>query len=158
MKVRFKEGQWFAVPLDKGGYAVGIVARGHSRSVICLGYFFGDRFDSIPTEKDIDHLNAENAILVTRFGNPGLTSGHWPLISVGFAFIREEWPVPRFGRVDIIEKEWGWLVEYPDSDKWNNNPISETRVPVNELVGLPRDSLFDSRAVEIKLDDKLHEK
>ncbi|MFN8444522.1 MAG: immunity 26/phosphotriesterase HocA family protein [Caldilineaceae bacterium] len=158
MAVKFREGQWFAIPLDKGGYALGIVARGHSRTKICLGYFFGDRFEEIPSEEDLRNLRATDAILVTRFGNPGLTTGKWPLIMNGLPFDRDDWPVPKFGRIDIIDREWGWLVEYPNKGKWSNLPLQETRVKSIELMGLPRDRMSGSRAIEVKLDDLLSHK
>ena len=37
--IRYNEGQWFGVPLRKGGYAIGIIVRGSYKTKGGLGYF-----------------------------------------------------------------------------------------------------------------------
>jgi hypothetical protein len=52
-KINYREGDWFAVPLRDGGYAVGLVARMDNRGGV-LGYFFGPRRDDVPSPSDVE--------------------------------------------------------------------------------------------------------
>lgn len=48
-RLPYREGTWFALPLRKGGYAVGVVARMAPRGRIILAYFFGPKRNQIPS-------------------------------------------------------------------------------------------------------------
>jgi hypothetical protein len=56
-RIKYYEGQWFAIPLRTGGYGLGVVVRGGNKTKGGLGYFFGPRYDSIPNEKEIEKKN-----------------------------------------------------------------------------------------------------
>src|SRR5262249_58700798 len=54
MAARYREGDWFAVPLGDGRYVLGRIARHHRATV--LGYFFKPAYDHVPTLDEIGDL------------------------------------------------------------------------------------------------------
>jgi len=100
-KANYQEGDWFAVPLREGGYAVGVVARVNPKAAL-LGYFFGPRYDEIPSLNDIRDLRPGDAILVGKFGHLGLRQGKWPNLGRLAEWDRFEWPMPVFVRYEEL--------------------------------------------------------
>ena len=97
--VRYSEGDWFAVPLERGGWAVGVIARSQPRyGGVLLGYFFGPRRGSVPDLAELGGLSAGDALLVRRFGHLGIRGGEWPVIGRSAGWARSRWPVPLFLR------------------------------------------------------------
>ena len=150
-RVKYHEGQWFAVPLRTGGYAPGIIVRGGSAFKGGLGYFFPIHYTQPPSTSDVEHLSAKQAILIGWFGDLGIIEGRWPLIFSDRPFSRNDWPMPRFGRVDAINPEWGWITEYSQDDDGSRVPIAETRCPVTAVTGLPEVGTASAGYVEVKL-------
>ncbi len=149
--IKYSEGQWFAVPLRDGGYALGIIVRGSYKTRGGLGYFFGCRYAEVPGEAETWAKRPEEAMLIAWFGDLGIIEGEWLLIASSRPFRREEWPVPKFARIDSLNPEIGWLVEYDQEDDGSQRWVKETICPAEELVGLPKDSLMGYKAVEIVL-------
>jgi hypothetical protein len=149
--IKYNEGQWFAVPLGHGGYAVGVIVRGQYKTKGGLGYFFGPKRDTLPMDADTQYLHPADAVLITWFGDLGIIEGEWPLLHSTRPFHREAWPVPKFGRVDSLNPEVGWLVEYAQDALGMGDVIRETRCRVQDLVGLPRDASANAGAVEVLL-------
>src|SRR5688500_15207999 len=89
----YREGDWFAVPLRTGGYALGLAARSNRRGIV-LGYFVGPRSTQLPTVEQTQGLAAGNAVYVGMFGDLGLLHGEWPVIGQGTGFSRADWPLP----------------------------------------------------------------
>lgn len=147
--VKYDTGQWFAVPLRDGGYALGVIVRGSYKTKGGLGYFFGPRYAELPGNDDVSAQQPSDAILITWFGDLGIISGEWPLIFSNRAFHKEEWPMPRFRRDATPEK--GWLVEYHQDATGFDGIIRETLCDVRDLEGLPKETVSGSGAVEIKL-------
>src|SRR5437868_5248211 len=112
LRVSYREGDWFAVPLRTGGYALGLVARSNRRGKV-LGYFFGPKYEQLPPAEAALHLTSRDATLVEMFGDLGLTRGEWPLIHRPTSFEPTSWPVPAFGRINRVDDE-AWRVEYSD--------------------------------------------
>lgn len=150
-RIKYREGDWFAVPLRSGGYALGILARGSLRVKGGLGYFFPSRYDHPPTAADVAHLTAQQAIYIHWFGDLGIIEGRWPLIPSDRSFSRADWPVPRFGRVDMFNSELGWITEYRQDDEGSRVPLAETRVPVAQIAGLPEEGTASAGFIEVKL-------
>lgn len=100
-KVSYREGDWFAVPLREGGYAVGVVARANPKAAL-LGYFFGPRHSDVPTLADVEDLKPRDAVLVGKFGHLGLTGGTWPILGRLDGWDRDEWPMPVFVRYEEL--------------------------------------------------------
>jgi Immunity protein 26 len=74
MKVNYREGDWFAVPLRNGGFAVGVIARANPRGV-SLGYFFGPPRSDVPRLDEVADLRSGDAVLVRKFGHLGILNG-----------------------------------------------------------------------------------
>lgn len=147
MIVPYKEGSVFVVPLRSGGYAIGVVARiSTENSGGLLGYFFGPKFESLPSGDVIGSLDPSKAIRVLMFGDLSLLNKDWPIIGSIANWSREEWPMPDFVRKDDISKK-AWRVRYSDGNLLE--PISEYPEPYDSA--LERDSAFGAGAVELLL-------
>jgi hypothetical protein len=142
----YSEGDWFAVPLHDGGFAVGVIARSMpDKRGVLLGYFFGPRRDTAPKLEEVSELCAADAVLVERFGHLGLTQGAWPLLGRTNGWDRSSWPTPTFGRFEELTGR-AFKVIYND-----DNPgqlIREEQIDPCELGNLPRDGLAGAGAVE----------
>ena len=99
--VNYREGDWFAVPLREGGYAVGVVARANPKAAL-LGYFFGPRRDAVPSVEEVADLKANDAVLIGKFGHLGLTQGKWPIIGRPRHWNRNDWPMTVFVRYEEL--------------------------------------------------------
>lgn len=98
-KVSYREGDWVAVPLRDGGYAVGLIARANPKGAL-LGYFFGPRRSRIPRLHDVSGLRPGDAVLVRTFGHLGIVHGTWPLLGRLDGWERQDWPTPVFVRYE----------------------------------------------------------
>lgn len=148
VRVKFREGDWFAVPLRDSGYAVGIVARS-SRSSILAGYFFGPRREAVPAGiEELGDLRPEDAVMVTRFTYNGLRDGSWPIIGRDGEWGRALWPMPVFCRYEELTGR-SFRAIYPD-DNPSERPREEL---VDPGIGehLPSNDLWGSGAVELRL-------
>lgn len=152
--IRYQEGDWFAIPLSGSGYAIGLIARMKSGrgSKAILGYFFGPRFEGIPSLEATRTLSAGQAVDICRFGDLGLHNGSWPLIGRSEHWRREEWPMPVFGRMQLISGV-AFEVRYSDDDP--GKLLSERKCDPSKIAGLPKDGLSGSGAVESVLSFKL---
>lgn len=150
--IKYNEGQWFAVPLRDGGYALGIIVRGSYRTRGGLGYFFGPKYEDVPKWTETYAKNKDNPILICHFGDLGIIRGQWPLIQSSAPFNRNDWPVPLFHRVLPLPEGKAVIVEYRQESSGLEAPIRE-KITTNtdEIRNLPEDGLFGSGAVEILL-------
>lgn len=149
--IKYVEGQWFAVPLNDGGYALGVIVRGNYRTKGGLGYFFGPRYDRVPDDRETWRKRPEEAVLIAWFGDLGIVQGAWPLIPSTRPFQRAAWPVPTFHRIDSLDPTIGWRVEYSQDINGLERPLRETLCDARDLAGLPKDSLFGDKAIEAVL-------
>lgn len=149
--VTYDEGQWFAVPLKDGGYALGIIVRGSYKTKGGLGYFFGPRYWDLPDDAATWNSQPADAILIAWFGDLYILEGRWSLVASTRPFRRYEWPVPMFGRIDAITPEKGWLVEYDQEDTGIGKVVREIRCRAEDIAHLPRDGVYGAGAVEAKL-------
>jgi Immunity protein 26 len=145
----YSEGDWFAVPLREGGFAVGVIARATPcRRGVLLGYFFGPKRESVPALEELNGLSAANAVLVERFGHLGLVHGTWPLLGCIDGWDRSAWPMPAFGR---LEEFTGRALKVIYDDNHPNKFVRTEQVPPEMLAYLPKDGLSGAGAVEIVL-------
>lgn len=144
---RYKEGDWFAVPLEDGGYGVGRAAR--VRRGVVLGYFYGPRRQDLPTADELSDLKPEEAVLVTKVGDLGLIRGIWPIIGRGGAiWHRSAWPIPAFGRTESLTGRH-LRVEYEKAD-FNSVPRISS-ISAEERSRLPDDGTDGQAALEHRL-------
>lgn len=150
----FSEGDWFAVPLRDGGFAVGLVARSNPKAAL-LGYFFGPRLGASPSLEDLGGLRPGDAVLVGRFGHLGLKQGRWPVLGRRDDWDRTNWPMPVFVRYEELSGR-SFNVTYDDDDPGRllrEDPISSGDASVS-----PPDGLMGAGYVEKVLTRLLEEK
>jgi hypothetical protein len=143
MRQPYDEGDVFAVPLRKGGFAHGVVARVAPGGKVLFGYFFGPKTD-VPG-KDLT-LHPADSLLKVRFGDLGLINGEWPVVGKVEDWDRGDWPMPEFVRRDPLSGR-AWKVRYMDGDP----SAVEVERPTDAECDGPTDSLSGYGAVEIRL-------
>jgi hypothetical protein len=149
MKRSYREGDWFTLPLQKGGIAIGLIAREMpSRGGVSLGYFFGPRRDSVPRLEELNSLSWSDAVLVRKFGHLGLVHGTWHVLGRLESWDRTAWPTPAFGRFEELTGR-AFKVIYDDANP--NRLIHEEQIDPLELESLPKDGLLGAEAVETVL-------
>jgi hypothetical protein len=148
-KLNYTEGTCFLVPLRKGGFGRGVVARMNGRGVV-FGYFFGPKF----LKKDdaiIDSaLCPQKAILLGKFGDLGFMNGEWPVIGKIEPWVRADWPLPSLFQKDLLRQNIGFIRCYDDNSL---GFAREERVKLGEIDAgkLPKDGLSGYGALEIRL-------
>jgi Immunity protein 26 len=150
-KQRYIVGDWFAVPLRDGGFAVGVVARASAGGVL-LGYFFGPKLVSVPSLDHVAGLAAADAVFVCRFGHLGLRQGEWPLLGGLKGWEPSAWPMPVFVRYEELSGR-SLRVFYEDQDP--NRLARQQLAPSGEFEQRPTDEMFGAGAVELKLTELL---
>src|SRR6476660_1809183 len=111
MTLPYSEGSVFMVPLRKGGYARGVVARASDEGKGIFGYFFGPRIPSIE-DVPLDDLVPFNSITRIMFGDLGLINGSWPIVGRVPNWSRSQWSMPDFVRRDPLGRLKPTLVRY----------------------------------------------
>ena len=149
MKLPYQEGDWFAVPLASGGFALGIVARTTKKGRVLLGYFFGPRRPVPESVDDLKEQFAEQAILVARFGDLSLVRKEWPILGRSRDWYRGKWPMLAFVNRDPLSGR-AWRIEYADDDP--NKLIGRTPISVSETIGIEMDRVCGAGAIEMQLD------
>jgi hypothetical protein len=144
-KLPYREGDIFAVPLQEGGFVLGVVARMPKGGKILLGYFFKEKFFSVPRPHDLPVLLPENVVKVVKFGDLSLMTGEWPVVGRVPDWDRADWPIPKFIRRDDVTKR-AWLISYADDNP--GQEIAEERCDF-EASGYERASLLGAGLVEI---------
>ena len=82
MAIAIREGQFFLLPVERGQYAVGLIARAPKRGGGLLGYFFGPRRNIEPSQEWLNARAAQQAVRVCRFKDIALFRGEWKLLDV----------------------------------------------------------------------------
>ncbi len=154
VKKNYREGSWFAVPLEPSGFAVGLAARNTSRGAIVLAYFFDRRYASPPALSELVDLRPEDAIKVLQVGDLGLIKGEWKLIGRIPDWDRSQWPMPNFVMREPITNR-NWMITYSDDDP--NRMISRELISDREAAGFEPDVLSGYKAAEKKLSKLVEE-
>ena len=145
MKQPYHEGTWFAVPLNQGGYAAGLLARMAPAGKVVLAYLYGPKRAAIPTLAELASMRPSDAAKVVRMGDMGLANGRWPVIGDAVDWQRELWPMPAFIRRSEPAHH-AWRAIYADSDP--GRPEREVSVPY-EMTGLESDLLYGYGSIEL---------
>jgi hypothetical protein len=146
-KLRYKEGDVFAVPLEGGGFCLGVVARMPRGGKLLLGYFFGPRLDRVPGADEVPKLRPGKAAKVVIFGDLFLMKGRWPVVSRIKDWNRSDWPMPKFVRREELSKR-AFLVTYCEDDP--TIVVSEERCDFN-ISGFEIDSVWGAGFAEAVL-------
>jgi Immunity protein 26 len=148
---KYQEGDWFAVPLREGGFAIGVVARSNPKAAL-LGYFFGPRRHEAPQLEEAANLRPEDAVLVGKFGHLGLTQGKWPILGQLNGWDRTKWPMPVFVRYEELTGRT-FQVFYDDDDP--ATLLGEKQIEPAAAEQNPEDGLMCAGYVEIVLTERL---
>ena len=147
-KLPYREGDWIAVPLKTGGWAVGVVARQDGRGGI-FGYFFGPRRDQVPALGELRGYKPDEAILLSILGDLGLIRNEWPVLGRLEPWEREKWPLTLLRRTDCVSGVHR-LIEYDESDLLEE--IGSRKAPPEEAMCYPEDGIAGSKSIEAVLD------
>jgi hypothetical protein len=145
VRQRYREGDWFAVPLDDGRYVLGRISR-HSHGII-FGYFFAPPFDHVPTLEEAGGRTADDSFLQLRFGHLGLRDGEWPALGQTGDWDRDAWPLLEFenrlsvkGRPDVL-----YAVRLDEDTV--ARMVSRRKIDLSEAGRRPDEALFGHLAV-----------
>lgn len=138
MRVPYKEGDWFAVPI-KSGYVLARIVRAKKTGGSLLGYFFEPLYKSVPTAEDTIGLKASSAFNIAKFGYLGLVKDNWPIIHRPDTWNRGDWPMPPFGRLNDFVPGRGFVSVY-DEDQLERS-LSERGVTAEEAMQYPSEGL-----------------
>lgn len=146
-RLPYCEGTWFAVPLRKGGYAIGVVTRATRTGRVLLAYFFGPKHEDVPSLTDAAGIRPKDAVRRLQIGDLGLMNGKWKILGELPGWNRQSWPSPSFLRRDELSKR-AWLSTYSDTDP----NMLEREEPVPYETSIPEmDGLYGFGAVELLL-------
>lgn len=98
MKKPYRQGTWFAVPIDGGSaFVLGVVAR-CNRSIRILPFFFLDRIfhGQPPALEDAIGLEATDASWIANTGGQGMIEGEWLVLGELGDWSVDDWPLPVF--------------------------------------------------------------
>lgn len=149
MKLPYKEGDIFAVPLKTGGFGLGVVARCPAQGKVLLGYFFAGPKTEPPKVGGVPNLRADDAVLIARFGDLSLYRRDWPVVGHISDWDRRDWPMPSFALQDPLSSKRAWKITYSEDD-----PAQEVnREPAGPDSHLQPAALYGAGAVEIALSE-----
>lgn len=77
---KFDDGDWFAVPLAPGEYAVGMLVRAPRGKPHVAAHFFAGRWSGVPALSDIPFTSPGQAVSTHIVSNRALRTGEWPVI------------------------------------------------------------------------------
>ena len=149
------------MPVERGQYVIGLIARVPKRGGVLLGYFFGPRRTSPPNDAWLAGLHAPQAVYVCRFKDSSLFRGEWQLLCSLEGFDRSHWPVPAFHRFDgsvthvpASSAVSDWRVEYGDDNLIV--PLNETPAEAPDMK-LSEDIAFDAQLLAKEIGQRVTE-
>jgi hypothetical protein len=152
-RVKYGEGDLFAVPLDGGGYGTVLVSR-RARSLLALGYFYGPRRPRTPLAAELVGLEPSSAVWVALFSALGIRDGDWPRIGHLDGWDRARWPVPGFRAGSLLLADQPIRIDLDDNDI--SLEVGRRLVSREEWGSLAEDDGVNGyRAAEIVLSKKL---
>jgi hypothetical protein len=143
-KRKLREGTFFGVPLMKGGYCLGIIAR--QNKGIALGYFFNKIYSDVPSINIAD-AEKNKVILIAKFSGLEIEEGAWPIIETDTKFCREEWPIPVMKMEDPLRSKFYGVL-------YDETLLSDIRVGITEeeAARMFKYGLYGSIALQKKLE------
>ncbi|HEY6871378.1 MAG TPA: Imm26 family immunity protein [Geobacteraceae bacterium] len=154
MKLPYEEGSWFAVPLRKPGFAIGVVARATSKGKVLGCYFFGPVRSIVPSLGELEGVRTVDSVAVYMIGDLYLLKGRWPIIGKHKSWDRTKWAMPTFLRQEEFSGR-KWKVYYSDTDP--NKVEKEELCSECDTTSFPKDSLLGAGVVEVRLTQLLAE-
>jgi hypothetical protein len=149
---RYKEGDWFGVPLPFNEEALGLAAHVNKKGLV-FGYFFGPPFSKNGTRPSVQELSPEVAIWKARFVDSGLKSGRWPILASDENWSKAKWPLPPFAMYDPITGDLLGKAYCSELDLMTH--VKVEKCSPEEARKLPIDSVFDELYVVETLSELL---
>lgn len=140
-------GKLFVVPLEDGGFSVGLVARQDKN--ILLGYFFNTYFPKQPSEIENSIVDKNNICLICLFGIMGLKNKEWTIIGELPNWDKNEWTVPLFKQKDPLLDVY-YAINYDD----DLSEVSRMKISKEDAKTLFKSGIHGSGVVESILSDK----
>jgi hypothetical protein len=153
MRLKPRDGDWVGVPLERGGWALGRLAK-VAASGIAVGYFFDRRWYAIPERGELESMDPTHVMSIRQFGFPAKDNeeGWFIIPRAEGAWDEDSWPVPDFWRLPPFFREgWGIRVTYD----YDLSMGPEFPAPLEELLGLPEDGLDGPVYLALTLDKRL---
>jgi hypothetical protein len=146
-RLKYSEGDLFAVTLRDGRYGMGLIARMPKAGKIVLGYFFDQACEELPTHSMASKAATSRRVAkIWRFGDLRLHKGDWPVLGPLEGFDRSDWPMPSFVR---RFEDMAWVVNYSEDDPLT--VLEEIRSDPETGRHLESDLLMGAGMVEIVL-------
>lgn len=150
---RYREGDWFAVPLDDGRYVLGRISR-HSHGIV-FGYFFAPAFDHVPTLEEAGGRTAEESFLQMRFSHLGLRDGEWPVLGQTGDWGRDAWPLLEFENRLVVKGRPDVLYAVRLDEETVARMVSRRKVDLSEAGRRPEEALYGDLAAVTELRKRL---
>jgi len=119
--IPFHEGDVIAIPLPKGGYGLGVVSAVPKtrRSLLWISFvwWFGPKWDHVPTIDEVPALKAEDKCLFGLVVMKYVHTGKWPVVGRLPGYNPSQWPMPEFVRWDVSLRRW-LRVAFPGPRLW----------------------------------------
>jgi hypothetical protein len=96
LKVNYKNGDIFTVPLRSAGFCRGVVARMNGSGQV-LGYFFGPILASSDLGS-VEEIDPKYAVCIAMFGDLHLLHGNWRIVGQIRSDQLFDWGIPTFAR------------------------------------------------------------
>lgn len=149
MPLRYREGDWFAVPLGGEKFALGRIAR-HHRGIV-FAYFFAPAFEHLPTLAETERLTADRALTQMLVSHLDLRDGAWPVLGQEEGWDPGAWPMVEFER--RVEPPGG--SEALQAIRWDERTLNEEAsarpVDPSEAGSRPPDVLSGAGAAVVRL-------
>lgn len=123
--IPYAAGDWFAVPLRFGLFAVGRAAAVDSNGMI-LGYFFARFFERVPDGTEVLALTPGEADLIAVCDRRSLRNGEWPRIAPAGTRDVRRWTIPVFRTIEPASGEMRWFTYEPAN---LSRPVAFEREP-----------------------------
>jgi len=149
-KLNYTEGSRFLVPLQNGGFGLGVVARMDGKGSV-FGYFFGPKLNSTNSLDLLQNPNPCDAVMVRSFGDLGFLTNKWLVLDTLSNWDRAKWPMPPLIRVDEHAGK-AFLSTYDDR---TFKCLREEKVALSLVNQYPPDVSSGYVAIEIHLTNLL---
>jgi hypothetical protein len=164
-----KPGDFIAVPLKRGGWAVALVVRQvqvHTKRPphAIYTYGFGKRFDSCPTIEEAMKLRITDTVCLDYGSDYQVWGGTWPRLGALSGFSKRDWPMPpQAGTAGMGYSPRGdELVVHVEFDSGAKSEVlwdaTETFILHDEYCQIPHlKGLGDAAGLSASLDMAIHE-
>lgn len=145
----YKEGDFFAVPLNTGGYGIGIAVCLDAKGGV-VGRFFDGIHETPPPLIDLIELTEDDSVHVEHFHHLGLIDGSWIVIGQHPTWDSYDWPIPKFGWFQPFEVKPGGRAYEMELDE-SLKTVRQKEVSIEHFETLPYENVSGSTATELIL-------